>query len=316
MSVIALATISGAAFAGDNDKVKCEDMGGAKVVVTTPDASSGDYDRARWAFYNADKWEVNRFKDMGFSEREFQAICNISIRSGLSTDYIARQIHDMGGPIAWVAAWDGVSPRVLGRDLPGFGATQIGIETAYNTQPMDTQMAFTGLDALNVTASSALPAASNDVIDVLSSDPAFSTFASALKVAGLNDTLRGAGPYTIFAPTNDAFAKLPSGTLDTWLQPENRAQLTAVLMYHIVPGKVKAADISAMANQSTETTLGGKTIAVTTVAPLKFGTATITRSDIDASNGEIHGIDTIQTPDMTGTAPLQPAPAPAPAPAQ
>jgi len=315
LSAIALVALSNGAFAQSSDKVKTEDIAGAKAVVVSQGAGSDDYYRARWAFYNADQHEINRFKAMGFSEQEFKEICNIALESGLTTDYVARQVKEQGQPIAWVAGWDGVSTTVVGKDLPGFGNTQMGIETAENTAPFDTSMASAISSSTSVSASSSM--ATGNVIDVLSADPTFSMFTAAIKASGLADTLRGAGPYTVFAPTNDAFAKLPSGTSDTWLRPENKDQLVTILMYHIIPGKLKAADVSAMTNPSMATTLGGKSISVHTTAPIMIGSANITRSDIDASNGEIHAIDTVLMPDTTAmstAAPAAPAPsAPAPA---
>lgn len=317
VSLIALSGLTHGAFA--EDKVTTQDWDGKKVVVVADGASDADRARATWAFYNADQREIKRFKALGLSESDFKAVANIAYQTGLSTDYIARKVLDSGEPLGMVAAEYGLSTTIVTADLPGFGNVAMGVENKNNTNtyaslasanmmndPVMTASTTT-TTSTSTTASSAL--GSSDVIDIASADPQFSTFISAAKAAGLTDTLRGAGPYTLFIPTNDAFAKLPAGTLDTWLKPENKDQLVALLNYHILPGKLKAADVMAMTNPSTATTLGGKTIRVKTTSPLMFGNATIIRSDIDASNGVIHVIDTVLMPDTTTTpAPATPAP--------
>jgi uncharacterized surface protein with fasciclin (FAS1) repeats len=132
------------------------------------------------------------------------------------------------------------------------------------------------------------------------------TLVAAVKAAGLVDTLSGAGPFTVFAPTNDAFAKLPAGTVDTLLKPENKAQLTKILTYHVVPGRITAADIAAAAAAN------GGTATYTTVEgePLRFmesggawwvidaqgNRAMITIPNVMQSNGVIHVIDTVLMP--------------------
>src|SRR5215208_8330147 len=89
----------------------------------------------------------------------------------------------------------------------------------------------------------ATPAAAADIVDTASSNGSFTTLVAAVKAAGLVDTVKGAGPFTVFAPTDEAFAKLPAGTVENLLKPENKAQLAAILTYHVVPGKVMAADV-------------------------------------------------------------------------
>jgi len=132
------------------------------------------------------------------------------------------------------------------------------------------------------------------------------TLVAAVKAAGLVDTLSGAGPFTVFAPTNAAFAKLPAGTVDTLVKPENKGQLTAVLTYHVVPGRVTASDIAAKAKAN------GGTATYTTVQgePLMFkkmgmgwqimdgkgDTGMITVANVMQSNGVIHVIDTVMLP--------------------
>jgi uncharacterized surface protein with fasciclin (FAS1) repeats len=132
------------------------------------------------------------------------------------------------------------------------------------------------------------------------------TLVAAVKAAGLVDTLMGAGPFTVFAPTNDAFAKLPAGTVETLLKPENQAMLQSVLTYHVVPGRVTASDLMAMIRA------GGGTARLTTVqggtlvarmngdwvelVDAKGGVAHVTKADVMQSNGVIHVTDSVSLP--------------------
>jgi len=132
------------------------------------------------------------------------------------------------------------------------------------------------------------------------------TLVAAVKAAGLVDTLSGAGPFTVFAPTNAAFAKLPAGTVDTLLKPENKGQLTSVLTYHVVPGRITAVDIAAKAKKnggvaSYATAQGGmlkfkKMGAGWAVMDDKGDTGMITTANVMQSNGVIHVIDTVMLP--------------------
>ena len=142
------------------------------------------------------------------------------------------------------------------------------------------------------------PMATQNIVQIAAANPNFSTLVSAVKAAGLVDTLSGPGPYTVFAPTNAAFAALPAGTLDSLLQPANQAQLKKILEYHVVPGKVVAADVK----PGTITTAEGGTITVSVengkvvLTDGKGGKATVTQTDIMASNGVIHVIDAVLLP--------------------
>ncbi len=132
------------------------------------------------------------------------------------------------------------------------------------------------------------------------------TLVAAVKAAGLVDTLSGKGPFTVFAPTNEAFAKLPAGTVDTLLKPENKGQLTQVLTYHVVPGRLTAADLGKMVKdgngKATLKTVEGDTLTVADkggrimVMDNKGDTATVTIADVMQSNGVIHVIDTVELP--------------------
>ncbi len=140
--------------------------------------------------------------------------------------------------------------------------------------------------------------ASKTIAEIASANPDLSTLVTAVKAAGLVDTLNGTGPYTVFAPTNAAFAALPAGTVETLLKPENKATLTKILTYHVVAGKNMAADIM----PGTLTTAQGGTITVSTengkviLTDGKRGKATVTKTDIEASNGVIHVIDAVLQP--------------------
>lgn len=131
--------------------------------------------------------------------------------------------------------------------------------------------------------------ADKDIVDVAVEAGSFNTLAAALEAAGLVHTLKGDGPFTVFAPTDEAFAKLPAGTVETLLKPENKDQLIAILTYHVVPGKVMSSDIL---NVAAAPTVNGKAAPI----GLRVGNANVTQADIPASNGVIHVIDTVLLP--------------------
>jgi uncharacterized surface protein with fasciclin (FAS1) repeats len=129
-----------------------------------------------------------------------------------------------------------------------------------------------------------------DIVDVAVAAGNFNTLATALKVAGLVETLKGKGPFTVFAPTDAAFAKIPKAQLDALLA--DKAKLTAVLTYHVVPGKVMAKDVKA----GMVKTVQGSSLTVSTMGGVKVDNATVTAVDIMADNGVIHVIDTVVLP--------------------
>jgi uncharacterized surface protein with fasciclin (FAS1) repeats len=137
-------------------------------------------------------------------------------------------------------------------------------------------------------------AAEKDIVDTAASAGQFKTLASALDAAGLVETLKGDGPFTVFAPTDEAFAKLPAGTLENLLKPENKDQLVAILTYHVVPGKVEAADVAKLNEAKT---VNGKMINIKVKGDTAMvNDAKVTKADIAASNGVIHVIDTVILP--------------------
>ena len=135
---------------------------------------------------------------------------------------------------------------------------------------------------------------SMDIVDTAISAKSFNTLVAALKAADLVDVLKGEGPFTVFAPTDDAFAKLPDGTLESLLQPENKAKLQAILTYHVVPGRHMAADVMKM---NSAKTVNGQSFKIhSSYGNAMVDNARIVKTDIEASNGVIHVIDSVILP--------------------
>jgi uncharacterized surface protein with fasciclin (FAS1) repeats len=135
-----------------------------------------------------------------------------------------------------------------------------------------------------------------DIVDTAVAAGSFKTLVTALEAADLVGTLKGAGPFTVFAPTDEAFAKLPAGTLADLLKPENKDKLRAILTYHVVAGKVTAAKVVKL---SSATTVNGQAVRISTSGgTVKVNDAQVIKTDIVASNGVIHVIDTVLLPDM------------------
>jgi transforming growth factor-beta-induced protein len=141
------------------------------------------------------------------------------------------------------------------------------------------------------------PAAKN-IVEIAAEDGRFTTLVAAVQAAGLAETLSGEGPFTVFAPTDEAFAALPEGTLESLLLPENKQQLTDILLYHVVPGKVMAEDAIALDGQMADTALEGKQIAIKQDMGSVYlnENAKVIITDIEASNGVIHVIDSVILP--------------------
>jgi uncharacterized surface protein with fasciclin (FAS1) repeats len=133
-----------------------------------------------------------------------------------------------------------------------------------------------------------------DIVDTAVAAGQFTTLAAALDAAGLVDTLKGDGPFTVFAPTDAAFAALPAGTVEELLKPENRDQLVAILTYHVVPGKVKAEDVIKL---DQATTVNGSNVTISVAeSSVRVDNAKVLMTDIYASNGVIHVIDAVILP--------------------
>jgi uncharacterized surface protein with fasciclin (FAS1) repeats len=155
-------------------------------------------------------------------------------------------------------------------------------------------LVFGTMTALMLTLPGSVRAQSKDIVDTAVAAGSFKTLASALTAADLVSTLKGAGPFTVFAPTDEAFAKLPAATLADLLKPENKAKLRRILTYHVVPGKVMAADVVKVTSAKA---VSGDTITVAVQgSSVKVDNATVVKTDIGASNGVIHVIDTVILP--------------------
>ncbi|MGB4773228.1 MAG: fasciclin domain-containing protein [Chitinophagaceae bacterium] len=145
-----------------------------------------------------------------------------------------------------------------------------------------------------------------DIVDVAAGSSAHTTLVAAVKAAGLVETLKGKGPFTVFAPTNDAFGKLPAGTVETLLKPENKGMLTGILTYHVVAGKLDAkavgAAIKAGGGKAELTTVAGGKLTASVengkvkITDAKGNSAYVTAADLNASNGVIHVIDSVLLP--------------------
>ncbi len=139
----------------------------------------------------------------------------------------------------------------------------------------------------------------NDIIDIAAANGNFTTLVAAVQAAGLEETLRGPGPFTLFAPTDTAFAALPAGTVDSLLLPENKDQLVSILTYHVVPGSIQSGDV--LGTVQDVATVNGKTVRVNGTggkygAAVRVNNANVTSADIFASNGVIHVIDKVLLP--------------------
>lgn len=148
-----------------------------------------------------------------------------------------------------------------------------------------------------------LPARAADIVDTAVKAGSFKTLVAAVKAAGLVDTLKGKGPFTVFAPTDAAFAKLPKGTLQSLLKPQNKRRLASILTYHVVAGKYDAKRITgARAKQYGIRSVQGSRIAVDLRKGVKVSGANVIKTDIAASNGVIHVIDSVMLPPPRKTA--------------
>lgn len=145
------------------------------------------------------------------------------------------------------------------------------------------------LAAFSPTTSNANTQSGGDIVDVAISAGSFDTLVAAVQAAGLEETLRGPGPFTVFAPTDEAFDMLPDGTVENLLLPENQDQLVAILTYHVVAGEVMSSDLLSI---SSATTVNGQDASF----GLTVGGANVTTADVEASNGVIHVIDRVLIP--------------------
>ena len=184
---------------------------------------------------------------------------------------------------------------------PTFSGVSLSVAGALLLAGCSTMMAE------NPTVGGAAMYATSDIIENAMNSADHTTLVAAVQAAGLADTLKGAGPFTVFAPTNSAFAKLPAGTVETLLKPENKATLTGILTYHVVPGRITAENIAGMAmmndGKAVLTTVQGETLTAWSdqagawyLTDAKGGTSRITIANVMQSNGVIHVVDTVLMP--------------------
>lgn len=134
-----------------------------------------------------------------------------------------------------------------------------------------------------------------DIVETASAAGSFNTLVAAVQAAGLTETLEGEGPFTVFAPTDEAFAKLPDGTVEMLLKPENKDKLVAILTYHVIPGKVTSAEVAGMTSAKT---VKGEEITIKAAdGKVMVDDATVIKADVPASNGIIHVIDAVIMPE-------------------
>ncbi|MEO9782637.1 MAG: fasciclin domain-containing protein [Sedimentitalea sp.] len=146
------------------------------------------------------------------------------------------------------------------------------------------------------TALSPAKAADMDIVDTAVSNGSFTTLVAAVQAAGLVDTLKGKGPFTVFAPTDEAFAALPEGTVETLLKPENKDQLVQILTYHVVPAKVMSSELAG--KRAKVLTVEGERLSVNGMGNgVKVGSSKVVAADVGASNGVIHVIDKVLIPE-------------------
>ncbi|MEM9734138.1 MAG: fasciclin domain-containing protein [Pseudomonadota bacterium] len=147
--------------------------------------------------------------------------------------------------------------------------------------------------AAAILAASATAAFSADIVDTAAGNEDFSTLVAAVKAAGLVETLKGEGPFTVFAPTDDAFAALPEGTVENLLKPENKDQLVAILTYHVVPGKVMSTDLT---DDASVVTVQGSNVMIDLDNGPMVNDAKVVTADLETDNGVIHVIDKVIMP--------------------
>ena len=190
------------------------------------------------------------------------------------------------------------APTVLGKDIAiksDMGSVYINEAKVIITDIETSNGVIHVIDAVLLPPSDDAMMEKNTIVDVAVADGRFTTLVAAVTAAELVETLSGEGPFTVFAPTDDAFAALPAGTLDSLLKPENKQQLTDILLYHVVSGKVMAADVVGLTSAPT---VLGKDVAVTVKDGKVFlnDTVQVIITDVEASNGVIHVIDAVLLP--------------------
>jgi uncharacterized surface protein with fasciclin (FAS1) repeats len=191
--------------------------------------------------------------------------------------------------------WSAVEPKTLKHEIDNINMktnrilTVTVLAAAFSLSPS----LFAGECSASKTASAATCSAGKDLVAVASGADNFKTLVAAVKAAGLVETLQGKGPFTVFAPTDAAFAKLPAGTVESLLKPENKEKLVAILTYHVVSGKVLAADVK---TSEAKTVQGQNVKLVVSETGVTVDGARVVKTDVMAENGVIHVIDTVIIP--------------------
>jgi len=265
--------------------------------------------RADWIYRNLDSDQVVMYRSRGYTDGTIKCAANIAMRADVPMDNVLNDIMVGGYPLNEIAEKYNLSMRDVTSEIPGYGAVSMSFaphEIDHFTMPVSTSYQTTWTPAATTSA----PTITNgDIIAVLSGDPRFSTLASLIRSAGLEGQLQQTGPWTLFAPTDDAFAKLSATQLNSLMQPQNQAQLRTILLYHLIGGSVSTAQIRAMTAPYAPASLQGAALSVTNNGVLQVNGASIVAPDMQALNGVIHGIDTVLMPPATVATP---APMPAP----
>jgi len=245
----------------------------AAVTVTTalPSASAGDCNRGRGRVMQGRRSHASAVPQSSWS------------RSSGSGGHVSSGSHVRSGSVVHTATPTTVSEHVVGSE-----------SVVVQSVPSETvRVSSSPVAPTPVAKAAVLP----DIVDTAVAAGSFKTLAAALGAADLVGTLKGEGPFTVFAPTDDAFAKLPAGTVEELLKPENKDKLRDILLLHVVPGKVAAADVVKLKEA---TTAGGGKLSIATADGVKVGTAsgeaTVVKTDIPAKNGLIHVIDSVLLP--------------------
>ncbi len=284
-----LAALSAISAHAQGTMTPTDPMTGKPAMMVAPNANMMDRYMASWTYRNLDAPAVKHYKAEGLSDKQLMMAANIAMRANLDLDYVVRLYKESGMPFNFIASEFKVSTTYLNSDVVGYGADTMSMPMA----PMGGMKPMTPMSG---GSSMAAPMASGTIVDLAMGNPDLSTLVAAVKAAGLVSMLSGPGPFTVFAPTNEAFAKLPAGTVEDLMKPENKEKLRAILQYHVVPGKIMAADVMAMANPSMPKTENGSMLTVKTTAPVMVNDANVTQTDIVGSNGVVHVIDTVLMP--------------------
>ena len=150
--------------------------------------------------------------------------------------------------------------------------------------------------AMAILAMPAIAGEKKDIVDTAAGADNFKTLVAAVKAAGLVETLKGEGPFTVLAPTDEAFAKLPEGTVESLLKPENKDKLVAILKYHVIPAKAMAADVVQLDGKDVKTAEGSSAKVAVKDGAVMINGAKVVKTDIECTNGVIHVIDTVLLP--------------------